>query len=88
MDRFLSSVFSNIPILVRTGRVCGLNSFGHASHGKPAFTAMEKLTRQMLLPSGDPTPSPEDIAVTEQLVQAGKLLDIELVDHLMIGNQR
>jgi DNA repair protein RadC len=39
-------------------------------------------------PSGDPTPSPEDIAVTEQLVQAGKVLDIELVDHLIIGNQK
>ncbi|TMD49152.1 MAG: hypothetical protein E6I93_12715, partial [Chloroflexi bacterium] len=30
----------------------------------------------------------EDIAVTEQLVQAGRQLDIELVDHLIIGNQR
>src|SRR6266852_1336916 len=39
-------------------------------------------------PSGDPTPSPEDITVTEQLVQAGRQLDIELVDHLIIGNQR
>jgi DNA repair protein RadC len=39
-------------------------------------------------PSGDPTPSPEDISVTEQLVQAGKLLEIELVDHLIIGNHR
>ena len=39
-------------------------------------------------PSGDPTPSPEDIAVTEQLVEAGKVLDIELVDHLVIGSQR
>jgi DNA repair protein RadC len=39
-------------------------------------------------PSGDPTPSPEDIAVTEQLVQAGRVLDIELVDHLVIGNHR
>lgn len=39
-------------------------------------------------PSGDPTPSPEDIAVTEQLVQAGKLLEIELVDHLIIGSHR
>ncbi len=29
-----------------------------------------------------------DIAVTEQLVQAGRQLDIELVDHLIIGNQR
>ncbi len=39
-------------------------------------------------PSGDPTPSPEDITVTEQLVKAGHQLDIELVDHLIIGNQR
>src|SRR5260370_6374241 len=39
-------------------------------------------------PSGDPTPSPEDIAVTEQLVQAGKILDIELVDHLIIGSHK
>jgi len=39
-------------------------------------------------PSGDPTPSPEDIAVTQQLVAAGQHLDIELVDHLVIGNQR
>jgi DNA repair protein RadC len=39
-------------------------------------------------PSGDSMPLPEDIAVTEQLVQAGRHLDIELVDHLVIGNQR
>lgn len=32
--------------------------------------------------------SPEDIAVTEQLVQAGKLLEIELVDHLIIGSHK
>jgi DNA repair protein RadC len=39
-------------------------------------------------PSGDPTPSPDDIQVTEQIVQAGKLLDIEVLDHLVIGRQR
>ena len=39
-------------------------------------------------PSGDPTPSPEDIKVTEQIVKAGKLLDIEVLDHLIIGHQR
>ena len=39
-------------------------------------------------PSGDPTPSPEDITVTEQLVAAGSHLDIELVDHLVIGSHR
>ena len=39
-------------------------------------------------PSGDPTPSPEDIEVTQQLVAAGRLLDIELIDHIVIGKQR
>ncbi|MDY6892387.1 MAG: DNA repair protein RadC [Chloroflexota bacterium] len=39
-------------------------------------------------PSGDPTPSPEDIAITEQIIQAGKLLDIEVLDHLIISQQR
>jgi DNA repair protein RadC len=39
-------------------------------------------------PSGDPTPSPEDVAVTRQIVAAGKLLDVEVLDHLVIGRQR
>ena len=39
-------------------------------------------------PSGDPTPSPEDVAVTRQIVDAGKLLDIDVLDHLVIGRQR
>lgn len=36
-------------------------------------------------PSGDPSPSPEDIAVTRAMVQAGQLLDIQVLDHLVIG---
>lgn len=39
-------------------------------------------------PSGDPIPSPEDVAVTRAIVQAGKLLDIEVLDHLVIGQGR
>ena len=39
-------------------------------------------------PSGDPSPSPEDVAVTRQLVEAGALLGIELLDHVVIGRQR
>ncbi len=39
-------------------------------------------------PSGDPTPSPEDIRVTRELVAAGKLLDIEVLDHLVIGRNK
>jgi DNA repair protein RadC len=36
-------------------------------------------------PSGDPTPSPDDIAITRGIVQAGKLLDVEVLDHIVIG---
>ena len=39
-------------------------------------------------PSGDPAPSPEDVAVTRQIVDAGKLLDVDVLDHLVIGRQR
>ena len=39
-------------------------------------------------PSGDPTPSPDDRAVTEQLVAAGRLLDIPVHDHVIIGRGR
>jgi DNA repair protein RadC len=37
-------------------------------------------------PSGDPSPSPEDIAFTKQITEAGRLLDLDLLDHLIIGH--
>lgn len=39
-------------------------------------------------PSGDPSPSPEDVSVTRAIVEAGKLLDIGVLDHLVIGRSR
>ena len=39
-------------------------------------------------PSGDPTPSAEDRAVTQQLAAAGRLLDLPLYDHLIIAGDR
>lgn len=39
-------------------------------------------------PSGDPSPSPEDVQMTRQIVQAGELLGIEVLDHLIIGHNR
>jgi len=39
-------------------------------------------------PSGDPNPSPEDLAVTRRLQEAGQLLGIEVLDHVIIGDQR
>lgn len=37
-------------------------------------------------PSGDPTPSPEDVSLTRSIHQAGKLLNIELCDHIVISS--
>jgi DNA repair protein RadC len=39
-------------------------------------------------PSGDPTPSPEDVGITRQMVEAGKLLNIDVLDHLVICQAR
>jgi DNA repair protein RadC len=39
-------------------------------------------------PSSDPTPSPEDILVTRQIVEAGKLLDCEVLDHLVLAGNK
>lgn len=39
-------------------------------------------------PSGDPTPSPEDVKATADLVKGGEVLDIECLDHIVIGKGR
>lgn len=39
-------------------------------------------------PSGDPTPSPEDIEITRQLVEVGRMLDIPVLDHVILGERR
>jgi len=61
---------------VRFGERGGENRTEQSVNGVPAPTLR------------DPTPSPEDIALTRAIVQAGKLLDIDVLDHLVIGNQR
>ncbi len=52
------------------------------SHSSPAFILAHNH------PSGNPTPSPEDVELTRALANAGHLLDIVLVDHIIIGQQR
>lgn len=39
-------------------------------------------------PSGDPEPSPEDISVTKQIAEAGKVLCISVLDHIIVGDER
>lgn len=39
-------------------------------------------------PSGDPTPSSEDVAVTKRLIEGGQILGIEVLDHIIIGDNK
>jgi len=39
-------------------------------------------------PSGDPTPSPDDVAITRAILEAGKLLDVSVLDHIIVGSGR
>ena len=62
-------------------------------HPREVFeVAIRKLSTGIILahnhPSGDPTPSPEDIELTKRLVEAGKLLDIHVLDHVIVGSQK
>ena len=54
--------------------------------------AIQRLASAIIIchnhPSSDPTPSPDDVAVTRAIVQAGRLLDIQVLDHLVIGHGR
>lgn len=60
-------------------------------HPRELFrTAIQRSCAAVILahnhPSGDPTPSTEDIGLTTRVLQAGKVLGIEVLDHLVIGD--
>jgi len=39
-------------------------------------------------PSGDPAPSEDDIKITQQIIEVGKIMDIDVLDHVIIGNKK
>ena len=60
-------------------------------HPREVFRAAIKCSSASLIcahnhPSGDPAPSPEDISLTSRLVEAGHIVGIEVLDHLIIGD--
>ena len=62
-------------------------------HPREVFkAAIQHTAASMILvhnhPSGDPTPSKEDIATTRRIVEAGKLMDIPVLDHIILGNNK
>jgi len=62
-------------------------------HPREVFRAAIRRSSASILcahnhPSGDPAPSPEDVQLTRRLAEAGELIGIELLDHLVIGDNR
>ena len=62
-------------------------------HPRDVFkTALEESAANIIVahnhPSGDPTPSREDIEITKKLIEAGKIIGIEVLDHVIIGDGR
>ncbi|MCM8710364.1 DNA repair protein RadC [Clostridium sp. SYSU_GA19001] len=79
----------NIVISVKDVSVGSLNS--SIVHPREVFCeAIKKSSASIIIthnhPSGDPLPSSEDIALTNRIKECGKLLGIELLDHIIIGN--
>ena len=61
-------------------------------HPREAFQPAVMVSAQAVIlahthPSGDPSPSPEDDALTRRLVQAGDVLAIKVVDHIVVGDE-
>ena len=88
-----------IVILDARNQVIGINtvSIGSVSasivHPRETFRPAIMMGASSLIlahchPSGDPSPSKDDIELTRRLVKAGEILGIEVLDHLIIGDSR
>lgn len=62
-------------------------------HPREVFRAAIKYSSASIVcahnhPSGDPSPSPEDIAITKRLVESGQIIGIDVLDHIVVGDGR
>ncbi|MGI6553442.1 MAG: RadC family protein [Bacillota bacterium] len=76
---------------IKTAFIGSLNS--SIVHPREIFKEAIKRSAAALIlvhnhPSGDPSPSPEDLDVTRRLQEAGRLLGIEILDHVIIGDRK
>lgn len=95
--RHLKKEHFNALLLNAKGMVIGESNIsvgdlsGSIVHPREAFkSAVERSAHSVVFvhnhPSGDPTPSKEDINITKRLVQAGKVMGIAVHDHVIIGD--
>lgn len=96
--RYLNKEHFIVLFLNTKNRVIGKETLSIGSlnasivHPREVFRSAIKRSSASIIcahnhPSGDPTPSPEDIEVTRRLAEAGRLVGIELLDHVIIADQ-
>ncbi|WP_090438966.1 RadC family protein [Natronincola peptidivorans] len=95
--RYLKKEYFNIILLNTKNEVIDIENISIGSlnssivHPREVFIRAIKRTSSSIIlvhnhPSGDPTPSPEDVNITKRLVESGKLIGIEVLDHIIIGD--
>lgn len=78
-------------------KIIGVFEISHGTVNSSVFGVREILQKALLAnavniimmhnhPSGDPNPSREDVEVTKRLAEAGKLLGVQLLDHIIVGD--
>jgi len=90
---FLALLLDAKNRLIRDIRISEGSLTASIVHPREVFSAVVRESAAAVLfvhnhPSGDPTPSKEDIAITERLRQAGVLLGVRVLDHIIIGHDR
>ncbi|EYE88457.1 hypothetical protein Q428_07695 [Fervidicella metallireducens AeB] len=89
---YLRVIFLNTKNIVIDVKDLSIGSLSSSIvHPREVFCeAIKKSTSSIIIthnhPSGDPTPSQEDINITKRLCEAGKIIGIEILDHLIIGD--
>ncbi|AET70598.1 DNA repair protein radc [Desulfosporosinus orientis DSM 765] len=97
--RYLDREHFRVLSLSTKNHVLGITSISIGSlnssivHPRECFKeAIRRNSNAIILlhnhPSGDPTPSQEDVEVTRRLAEGGKILGIEVIDHVIIGDNR
>ncbi|MGL6248342.1 MAG: RadC family protein, partial [Culicoidibacterales bacterium] len=80
----------NEIVYQKTIYIGGLNSI--VIHPREVFQVAIRMAAASIIcvhnhPSGDPTPSSDDIKTTKRLIEVGELVGIEVIDHVVIGDQ-
>jgi len=90
-EYFVALLLDGKNRLIRQVRISEGSLTSSIVHPREAFLPAVRASAAAVIfahnhPSGDPTPSREDIAVTEQLHNAGRILGISVLDHIVIGD--